>query len=104
MKKLIIAIAALCAFNTTAQTDELSAKILSNKIKIVAFGESGWDPRWREPTCSVTKTDKDESGRPYMYSHYDMCTCQNSIAAKYLIEDTQDNPQQELFVCYVNNN
>ncbi|ESP91134.1 MULTISPECIES: hypothetical protein [Pseudoalteromonas] len=104
MKKLITCLMALCAFNASANSEELNAKLLSNKIKIVAFGKSGWDDRWREPTCSITKTDKDEYGRPYLTSHYDMCRCQNSIEAKYLVEDTRDNPKDELVICYINNN
>ncbi|AOT11125.1 hypothetical protein [Pseudoalteromonas luteoviolacea] len=102
MKKLITCLLALCALNASANTDQINAKLLSNKIKIVAFGKSGWDARWREPTCSVSKSDKDENGRPYLTSYYDMCTCQNSIQAKYLIEDTQDNPKDELVICYLN--
>ncbi|MCF6439284.1 hypothetical protein L1077_07575 [Pseudoalteromonas luteoviolacea] len=103
MKKLITSILALCALNVSANSDEINVKLLSNKIKIVAFGKSGWDPQWREPTCSITKTDKDEYGQAYLTSRYDMCICQNSIQARYLVEDTQDNPKDELVICYVNN-
>ncbi|MBQ4880252.1 hypothetical protein J8M21_23910 [Pseudoalteromonas luteoviolacea] len=103
MKKLITTLMALCALNVSANTDELNVKLLSNKIKIVAFGKSGWDQRWREPTCSITKSDKDEYGQAYLTSRYDMCTCQNSIQARYLVEDTQDNPKDELVICYINN-
>ncbi|MBE0368304.1 hypothetical protein J8L98_12150 [Pseudoalteromonas sp. MMG013] len=104
MKKLIAALIAATTLTVSAQSDEINTQLLSQKIKIVAIGQSGFDPRWREPTCSITKTDKDEFGQSYMISHFDMCTCQNSLKASYLIEDTQDNPDQKAVICYIPNN
>lgn len=107
MKKLITGLVALCsltALNVQSHTDEPNTIISSKKIKIVAIGESGFDPRWREPTCSITKTDKDEFGQNYMISHFDMCTCQNSLKSSYLIKDTQDTPDQRAVICYIETN
>jgi hypothetical protein len=107
MKKIIAGLVALCsftAFNTQANTDALNTIASAKKIKIVAIGEGGFDPIWREPTCSITKTDKDEFGQNYMISHYDMCICQNSLKSSYLIKDTQDNPDQRAVICYVETN
>ena len=105
MRILPLACAAFSVLTASAQaTDTAAALIHNNKVKIVAIGEGGFDPRWREPTCSITKTDKDEYGESYMFSHYDTCKCQNSLKATYQIADTQDNPDQHAVVCYIQNN
>ncbi|GEK09274.1 hypothetical protein HUZ36_00085 [Pseudoalteromonas sp. McH1-7] len=102
MKKLITALAAFVALSVSAQeTQEAKVQVAQQNIKIVAIGQSGWDPIWREPTCSIQKTDEDAVGNAYMINHYDMCLCQNSKKASYLIEDTQSNPKQAAVICYL---
>ncbi|PCK32484.1 hypothetical protein [Pseudoalteromonas piscicida] len=102
MKKLIPALVAFTAFTASAHdVEEAKAQATPQNIKIVAIGQSGWDPIWREPTCSIQKTDEDAVGNAYMINHYDMCLCQNSKKASYLIEDTQSNPKQAAVICYL---
>ncbi|MCF2827903.1 MULTISPECIES: hypothetical protein [unclassified Pseudoalteromonas] len=102
MKKLITALVAFTALSVSAQeVEEAKALVTQQNIKIVAIGQSGWDPIWREPTCSIQKTDEDAVGNAYMISHYDMCLCQNSKKVSYLIEDTQSNPKQAAVICYL---
>ncbi|CAH9053330.1 hypothetical protein PSECIP111951_02493 [Pseudoalteromonas holothuriae] len=101
MKKLLIAITATLSLSALANTEQALSPATEKSIKIVAIGQSGWDPIWREPTCSIEKTDEDAVGNAYMINHYDMCLCQNSKKSSYLIEDTQQNPKQEAVICYI---
>ncbi|NOU52252.1 hypothetical protein HG263_17115 [Pseudoalteromonas sp. JBTF-M23] len=101
MKKLGLIIASTVTFTAFANVEQAASLPVNKNIKIVAIGQSGWDPIWREPTCSIEKTDEDSVGNAYMINHYDMCLCQNSKKASYLIEDTQQNPKQEAVICYL---